>query len=397
VTSRLLVTVVGPAGTIDLVVPAEQPVTALLDPLAQAVGSVVGQGGAAGRGVVGQGGAAGRGWFLAPVGGDPLPPEESLAACGVGDGAVLVLVAESPPTIPPPRPRACAVIGVLSAAAGMGRTTVAALVSGALAAGPGGLTVVADAHPGAGSLSELLLLRDGVDARDLLALIDHPALTREELFACLAWSGSGLAVLATRPSRGRGPPLTQNDWIRLGRGLAANGATVVLDCGPGLGDPGARAALVAADQVVLVVEPNPSPASRWMAHVLADRGLPMVAIPWPARSRPDVPAPTLAQARASVPWPAPTYASARAPALAADAFPRAPVLDPADGSLAAPALAGDAFPRALALDPAGGSLAAPAFADVTAAAREQARRVAEALAADWTGLGIRAAPIRRTS
>lgn len=340
-TSRLLVTVVGPAGTIDLVVPAEQPVTALLDPLAQAVGSVGGQGGAAGRGVGGQGGTAGRSWFLAPVGGDPLPPEESLAARGVGDGAVLVLVDESLPTIPPPRPRACAVIGVLSAAAGMGRTTVAALVSGALAAGPGGLTVVVDAHPGAGSLSELLLPGDGVDARDLLALIDHPALTREELFACLAWSGSGLAVLATRPSRGRGPPLTQDDWIRLGRRLATNGATVVLDCGPGLGDPGARAALVAADQVVLVVEPSPSPASRWMAHALADRGLPMVAIPWPA-------------------------------ALAADAFPRAPALDPADGSLSA-----------------------PAFADVAAAAREQARRVAEALAADWTGLGIRAAPIRR--
>jgi hypothetical protein len=383
VTSRLLVTVVGPVGTIDLVVPAEQPVTALLDPLAQAVGSVGGQGGAAGcsvggqggaagRGIGGQGGAAGRSWFLAPVGGDPFPPEESLAACGVGDGAVLVLVDEGPPTIPPRRLPACAVIGVLSAAAGMGRTTVAALVSGALAAGPGGLTVVVDAHPGAGSLGELLLLGDGVDARDLLALIDHPALTREELFACLAWSGSGLAVLAARPSRGRGPPLTQGDWTRLGRGLAANGATVVLDCGPGLGDPGARAALVAADQVVLVVEPSPSPASRWMAHALADWGLPVVAIPWPVRSRADVPAPTLAQARASVLWPAPTHPSARAPAFAADAFP-----------------------RALALDPADGPLSAPAFADVAAAAREQARRVAEALAADWTGLGIRAAPIRR--
>jgi hypothetical protein len=384
VTSRLLVTVVGPVGTIDLVVPAEQPVTALLDPLAQAVGSVGGQGG-----------AAGRSWFLAPVGGDPFPPEESLAACGVGDGAVLVLVDEGQPTIPPPRLRACAVIGVLSAAAGMGRTTVAALVSGALAAGPGGLTVVVDAHPGAGSLGELLLLGDGVDARDLLALIDHPALTREELFACLAWSGSGLAVLATRPSRGRGPPLTQGDWTRLGRGLAANGATVVLDCGPGLGDAGARAALVAADQVVLVVEPSPSPASRWMAHALADWGLPVVAIPWPVRSRADVPAPTLAPARASGLWPAPTHPSARVPAFAADAFPRALALDPAGGSLAAPALAADAFPRALALDPAGGSLSAPAFADVAAAAREQARRVAEALAADWTGLGIRAAPIRR--
>jgi hypothetical protein len=381
--SRLLVTVAGPAGTIDLVVPAEQPVTALLDPLAQAVGGV------------GHGGAAGRSWFLAPAGGDPLPPDESLAACGVGDGAVLVLADGSPPTIPPSRLRACAVIGVLSAAAGMGRTTVAALVSGALAAGPGDLTVVVDAHPGAGSLSERLLPGDGVDARDLLALIDHPALTREELFACLAWSGSRLAILATRPSRDRGPPLTQGGWIRLGRGLAKHGATVVLDCGPGLRDPGARAAFVAADQVVLVVEPSPSPASRWMAHTLADRGLPIVAIPWPARSRPHVPAPTPAPAWASVLWPAPTRASARAPALVAGAFPPAAAVDPADGSRSAPALVADGFAPAAALAPAGGSRSAPAFADVGAAAREQARRVAEVLVADWTGLGIRAASIRR--
>jgi hypothetical protein len=114
----------------------------------------------------------------------------------------------------------------------------------------------------------------------------------------------------------------------------------VLDCGPGLGGPGARAALAEADQAVLVVEPQPTTAgararraagagnrsragvgdrgatgvrdrgvagagdrgaagvrdrgmaeagnlgvagaSRWVAHALANQGLPAVAVPWPA-------------------------------------------------------------------------------------------------------------------
>jgi hypothetical protein len=358
--SRLLVTVVGPAGPVDLVVPAEQPVSALLDPLAQAAGS-------AGE----QGGAAGHRWSLAPVGGDSLPPGRSLAACGVGDGAVLALVDGSPPTVSPSRPRPSAVIGVLSAAAGMGRTTVAALVSGALAAGPGGPTVVVDAHPGAGSLSERLTAGDDVEAGDLLALIDHPALTREETLACLAWSRAGLALLATRPSRGRGQPLAQGGWTRLVRGLAAHGLTVVLDCGPGLGDPSARAALDTADQVLLVVESSPSPASRWMAYTIANRGLPVIAMPWPVRSRLDAPAP------------APT--SPAAPGFApAGGFPAALGCVPGGGFRAAPGFAsGGGFPAALG------------FASVSAAALEEARRVAEVLVADWTALGIMASSTRR--
>jgi hypothetical protein len=57
--SMMLVTVVGPAGRLDLVVPAEVPVGALLEPLAAA------------HGVTGP--ALGSGdWSLRPLGEDPL-------------------------------------------------------------------------------------------------------------------------------------------------------------------------------------------------------------------------------------------------------------------------------------------------------------------------------------
>lgn len=283
----LLVTVVGPAGAVDLAVPAGPPVRDLLGPLTRVVGGAVD-----GKDTCGEP-------FLALPGGDPLPPDRSLVASGVADGDVLV-VGAGPPAAPALASRATrrAVVGVLSAAGGMGRTTLAALLSGALAAGPGGLTVAVDAHPGPSSLSQRLAPGHEVDAGDLLALLDHPALSREELLACLAWTGPGLAVLTSRCGRGRGPPLGQPDWTRLARGLAGRGATTVLDCGPGLGDPGAGAVLATADQIVLVVEPEPSPASRWMAQVLADRGMPVVVVvPWAASRPPDSLPPAWEQAR----------------------------------------------------------------------------------------------------
>lgn len=319
--SSVLVTVIGPTGPVDLALPADQPLSTLFDPLTRALDRFVRDAGPPGsvveRGEIGPGvvnlRAPPGSWSLAPLGGDPLPPGRSLTASGVGDGDVLVLLHGNSPAEASPRPqlgepvqsssgRRCAVVAVVSAAGGMGRTTVAAFLAGALVAAGGGPTVAVDAHPGPGSLSERLapgrgvtagraervapgdddVLAGLVTAGDLLALIDHPALTRQELLACLAWPSQQLALLAARPGGGRGPPLGEHDWRRLVRGLAGRELNVVVDCGPGLGDPGARAALAEGDQAVLVVEPSPSEASRWMAGTLADRGLAAVAVSWPA-------------------------------------------------------------------------------------------------------------------
>jgi hypothetical protein len=76
----VLVTVVGPSGRRDLAVPADVPVGDLLDQVASAL-----PGGDPAGAVDGQPGRPGMArWRLALLGGDPLPPERSLTACGVG-------------------------------------------------------------------------------------------------------------------------------------------------------------------------------------------------------------------------------------------------------------------------------------------------------------------------
>src|SRR6266508_2614104 len=90
----VLVTVAGPSGRRDLVVPADVPVGDLLGPVAAAV-----PGGERGE----PGMARPERWRLELLGGDPLPPERSLTTCGVGDGATLTLTLDPPPaTTQPP-------------------------------------------------------------------------------------------------------------------------------------------------------------------------------------------------------------------------------------------------------------------------------------------------------
>ena len=309
----VLVTVAGPSGRRDLAVPADVPVGELLGQIAAALPG----GDLAAAAADGQSGRAGQArWRLAPLGGDPLPPERSLAACGVGHGATLTLTLDPPPApsaattplaphasgaggwmlpgrrrrgprgcdqggellaaaIAAPRLRRCAVVGVVSAAAGTGRTTVAALLAAVLAATRVGATVAVDAHPGPGSLTGGLAPGHDLPAGDLLGLLDHPALGDGELLACLAGprpGGPAVVGVGGPPAPGR------RAWALLLQGLARHVDALVLDCGPGLGGPGARAALAAADQLVLVSEPAPSPGSRRVAGALADLGHAVVVV-----------------------------------------------------------------------------------------------------------------------
>jgi hypothetical protein len=383
----VLVTVAGPSGRRDLVVPADVPIGDLLGPVAAAV-----PGGERGE----PGMARPARWRLELLGGDPLPHERSLTTCGVGDGATLTLTLDPPPatTQPPlagsttgashgapaptrqapgdrwgatppasrgsgplgsggaatplgsggaatptvsggaatppvsrdgaaggwspvgrwrrprsrdqgdelleaaiaaPRLRRCAVVGVVSAVAGLGRTTVAALLASVLAATREGLTVAVDAHPGPGSLTDRLAPDLDVPVRDLLGLLDHPMLTTGELMACLggrasrgsgARSASGSGLRSASPALvagggGSGVP-DRRAWTLLVQGLARHADALVVDCGPGLGGPGARAAVAAADQLVLVTEPQPSPESRRVAGALVDLGHAVVVAAGPA-------------------------------------------------------------------------------------------------------------------
>jgi hypothetical protein len=148
-------------------------------------------------------------------------------------------------------------VAVVGAVPRAGATTVAALLAAVLAEERPGRTVAVDASPGPGSLTELLAPGHDLFADELPGLLDHPMLTRRELAAVLARRGL-LAVLAARPPAAS---LDERAWARLLRGLGRHATTVVVDCGPGT-SPGARAALAAADQVVLVSSPTSARADR---------------------------------------------------------------------------------------------------------------------------------------
>jgi len=96
----VLVTVVGPDGlAADLAVPAEVPIAELLGGVRAALLGLSPVPPAQPAAEPPTGGVT-----LALLGGAPLPPARSLAGCGIGDGAVLVLRDGSPHGPPPARP-----------------------------------------------------------------------------------------------------------------------------------------------------------------------------------------------------------------------------------------------------------------------------------------------------
>jgi hypothetical protein len=105
--TTLVVTVAWRGRRRDLAVPADVPVADLLLPLAAALARWPAQlpdpaAGGPGRDAtrrdrVPTDERAGTALALAPLGGQPLPPHRTLAASGVGDGAVLVLLDRRPP------------------------------------------------------------------------------------------------------------------------------------------------------------------------------------------------------------------------------------------------------------------------------------------------------------
>jgi hypothetical protein len=114
------------------------------------------------------------------------------------------------------------VVGVVSATAGAGRATVAALLASALAATRPGLTVAVDARPGHGSLTDRLAPDLDVPAGDLLGLLDQPALTTGELVACLggrASCGTGSRSASPTVVVGGGEPCRR--WSRAWPGTPA--------------------------------------------------------------------------------------------------------------------------------------------------------------------------------
>lgn len=150
----------------------------------------------------------------------------------------------------------CVVIAVVSPKGGAGKTSITALLASLFAELRRDPVLALDANPDFGNLADKM----GAPAAhvDELAvwLADHPAATPAELSARLGRGPHGARFLPTAVGD-MGRMIATAD-VALYSGLLARlrdyEGIILVDCGTGLLDPPVRAALDAADQVVLVTD-----------------------------------------------------------------------------------------------------------------------------------------------
>ena len=160
-----------------------------------------------------------------------------------------------------PRLRRCATIAVVSPKGGVGKTTMTALIGALLVQVRHERIVAVDTNPDYGSLGPALAPDHRVFVDDLVDSLDHPNLTVPELDRKLGRAFDGLLVVPAPTDPSRMARLDQKAYTKAFDRLKTMVSGLVLDCGTGLQEPAARAAIEAADQIVLVSDAEPSTAS----------------------------------------------------------------------------------------------------------------------------------------
>ena len=283
---RLVVSVDSPSGRHTLAVPEDARIEDLVPSLVE----------------VCEGSSDSRGWSLAPMGEAPIGGDQTLRQRGLFPGAVLVLAAPLQPAdaepeahvpfasdlaqrlkarlqpsahlpdidrmsdaeylrflddaIVTPRSGASTVVAVISAHAGRGTTTVTALLATLLSTLRTDQVVAVDACPQSGALSHWMAPESGLRGDSYRSLFE-PTLTPERVRAALVKVGRGLALLPAPTDQRMEPTADEQAWVRLIQHLRHLSNFVILDCGAGFRRASTRAALGAADQVVLVSKSSP--------------------------------------------------------------------------------------------------------------------------------------------
>jgi MinD-like ATPase involved in chromosome partitioning or flagellar assembly len=172
------------------------------------------------------------------------------------------------------RLRRCATIAVVSPKGGVGKTTTTALLGSLLAFLRRDRVVAVETNPDWGSLGRRLVPDHPIFIDDLLAgpLVDG-MLSPTQLDAQLGRGPDGLMVAPAPTDPLRAQELDEAAYRTLFARLSELVGTLVLDCGTGLDDPPARAALACADQLVLVCDDEPdtasivSEAAKWLQRI----------------------------------------------------------------------------------------------------------------------------------
>jgi MinD-like ATPase involved in chromosome partitioning or flagellar assembly len=290
----IVLTIVGPERRVDLVTPADVPLRDLMPTLLEQV-------------LVATDGTPEGGWTLAPLAGDGLSLEYTLAESGVLDGQVLrlrpvaeqveapqrVMVPASPqqsgsplarrletlPRQPTVLERArgggrylerldeairggelqrCATIAVVSPKGGTGKSTVSILLAALLSRLRVDPTIVLDTDADYGSVGPWLAPDHPVSVYEVGIDLQREDFLPEHLEEQLAVGPDGLRICPAPGDAGLMAALDRDHYARVIARLQDVARILVLDCGAGLGQPGTQAAILASDQVVMVSDVEPA-------------------------------------------------------------------------------------------------------------------------------------------
>jgi MinD-like ATPase involved in chromosome partitioning or flagellar assembly len=160
-----------------------------------------------------------------------------------------------------PRLRRCATIAVVSPKGGVGKTTITALLGTLLAQLRRDRIVAVDTNPDYGSLGRVLTPDHRLFVDDLLSRVDEPGLTLTAVDAQLGRAAHGLMVLPAPTDPTRMWRLDEAAYRKVIERLQGYVGVVLLDCGTGLQEPAAGAAIKSSDQLLLVTDAEPASAS----------------------------------------------------------------------------------------------------------------------------------------
>ena len=160
-----------------------------------------------------------------------------------------------------PRLKRCVTIAVMSPKGGVGKTTISALLGMLFAHLRQDHVISVDTNPDYGSLGRSLTPEHATFVDDLLPLLDDSSLTVTALELHLGRGPHGLMVLPSPTDPERMALLDEEAYVRVIRRLQAIAGVVILDCGTGLQEPAAQAALKTSDQVLLITDAEPATAS----------------------------------------------------------------------------------------------------------------------------------------
>lgn len=179
-----------------------------------------------------------------------------------------------------PRLSRCVTVAVMSPKGGVGKTTITSLLGTLLALQRRDRIVAVDTNPDFGSLGRVLAPDHRLFVDNLLARVGEPELTITELDTQLGRAVHGLMVLPSPTDPERMARLDEAAYRSVIDRLKGFVGVVILDCGTGLQEPAARAALGTCDQILLVTDAEPATASlvAEAGALVAESGRPLTVV-----------------------------------------------------------------------------------------------------------------------